>query len=137
MLFWSNHLVCTEGILQWSHCVLSLDGSKWSENSLIKHLFILGEVAQLCPSHISHHLCLMIQSMLLATADHGLSVCLWVSVCTCAYVCVCVCVCVHMCVCVCARVCVCVCTCACVCVHAHMCLCLCVLCMFVFMYMCW
>ncbi|XP_065903031.1 condensin-2 complex subunit D3-L-like isoform X3 [Dysidea avara] len=43
----------------------------WTEDSLIKHLFMLGEVAQLCPSHISHHLCLMIQSMLLAAANHG------------------------------------------------------------------
>ncbi|XP_065902395.1 condensin-2 complex subunit D3-like [Dysidea avara] len=42
----------------------------WTEDSLIKHLFMLGEVAQLCPSHISHHLCLMIQSMLLAAANH-------------------------------------------------------------------
>ena len=45
--------------------------SSWTEDSLIKHLFMLGEVAQLCPSHISHHLCLMIQSMLLAATNHG------------------------------------------------------------------
>ena len=95
--------------------MLSLDGSKWSENSLIKHLFILGEVAQLCPSHISHHLCLMIQSMLLATADHGVSVCL----CVCLYAHVCARMHVFMFVCVCVCLCVCVRVCVCVSLHAR------------------
>ena len=98
--------------------MLSLDGSKWSENSLIKHLFILGEVAQLCPSHISHHLCLMIQSMLLATADHGVCVSVCLSVCACLYAHVHVCACMHACVYV-SVCCVCVCLFVCVCVSVY------------------
>ena len=39
------------------------------EKEVIRHLFILGEVAQLSPNNLSQHTCLMVQSLLVSNSD--------------------------------------------------------------------
>ncbi|NXS51428.1 CNDD3 protein, partial [Brachypteracias leptosomus] len=57
-----------------SNIVLKEDGAEQlQEDLLVRHLFILGEAAQLCPAKVKKHIFLLIQSILASTVnvDHS------------------------------------------------------------------
>ncbi|NXH16920.1 CNDD3 protein, partial [Bucco capensis] len=53
-----------------SNIVLKEDGAEQlQEDALVRHLFILGEAAQLCPAKVEKHIFLLIQSILASPAN--------------------------------------------------------------------
>ncbi|XP_071957014.1 condensin-2 complex subunit D3-L-like, partial [Antedon mediterranea] len=58
-----------------SKVVLTEDQSQtsWDEESLVKHLFTLGEMAQLCPKNVSSRIFMLVQSILAGPGDLGIT----------------------------------------------------------------
>ncbi|XP_063273815.1 condensin-2 complex subunit D3 isoform X2 [Prinia subflava] len=59
-----------------SNIVLKEDGAgQLQEDPLVRHLFLLGEAAQLCPAKVDKHIFLLVQSILASGSEDQLSAC--------------------------------------------------------------